>query len=126
MTNKTAALLQKLRCARFRDEDVTLSRAELLLLLPMLPQPREHDRTLAIRDRAIATLFTLYKANGMNTKAAANAVQDHYKVKRSTILEAWRQHPMVHFLKDCSAEKRAELIARFEVQSWMVDIHHSF
>jgi hypothetical protein len=113
MTDKTTTLLQKLRCARFsRDDSISLTHEELLVLLDMLPAPRKHDPKPARRDKVIATLFALYKAKRIRTKAVIDKLKGLFGVSKQTIFEARRKHPMD--LSRMSVEKRAQLIANYE------------
>jgi hypothetical protein len=113
MTNKAATLLQKLRCASFsRDDSVSLTHEELLVLLAMLPAPRKHDPKPARRDKEIATLFALYKAKRIRTKASIGKLKELYGVSKETIFKARRKHPMD--LSGMSGEQRAQLIANYE------------
>ena len=115
MTDEAAALLQKLRDA---NDGITLTREELLVLRRMLPQPCERDDSFpATRDRLIAALFWLYKANGMRTKAAVNKVHQFYGLSRSTILQARRKRPLRDLKDVFSAEERAELITFYETRA---------
>ena len=111
-----AALLQKLRDA---NDGITLTRKERLVLLSMLPQPRKYYPIPTIRDKNIATLFWLYKANGLRTKAAWVNINRFYGVSRETILGARRRHLMD--LSGLSPEMRAVLIICYETGAGRLD-----
>ena len=130
MTDEAAALLQKLRCARYRgfrdgNDTVTLTHEELLILLGMLPRPRKHNLKLARRDKNMAALVALYEADGLATEPAVAKVKEHYGMSRAKIFEAMKDYPM-GFLKRLPAEMRAEWISRYESQQWKLDIDHYF
>ena len=120
------ALIQKLSSGRYDKDGLSLTREEcywlweVLIGIRRLPRRRgpKPDLDLHLRSKAIATLFALYKAKGIKTKIAVQEVCHCYRVSRSQVFAARRQHPMPKEMSDAYDPIWLERLIKMYERMW--------
>ena len=98
---EVAALIGKLWRGLDHPDEPPLTRDDYKILIEVLRGERKlqarsgpkPDFDLPLRDKAIASLVALFKADGRQTEAAVAEVSRRCGVSRSKVFAAWRQHP---------------------------------